>query len=198
MANPRPEHFEPVVNGAKKVKKRGWRKFVNSFFAADFETVKKTAWKEVIAPGIRDLVFETGSNALSMFLFGDTAGVGRGRSRGTHYESIYNSRSNVGRAAATRNSKPTSSNKRRSIPGPYSYEEVCCETRADAKDLIDNMRDIVETYGYISVMDLYDLAEMDTEFTDQNYGWDDVSGASIYKAAPDEYIIKMERPIPLN
>ena len=49
--------------------------------------------------------------------------------------------------------------------------ELYFETRGEAEDVLDRMREIVSNYGIVSVADLYELAGVVGNYTDQRYGW---------------------------
>ena len=53
----------------------------------------------------------------------------------------------------------------------YNYDELYFETRGEAEDVLDRMREIVSNYGIVSVADLYELAGVVGNYTDQRYGW---------------------------
>ena len=58
-----------------------------------------------------------------------------------------------------------------SLTSTYNYDELYFETRGEAEDVLDRMREIVSNYGIVSVADLYELAGVVGNYTDQRYGW---------------------------
>lgn len=174
-----------VVSGkAAKHKRSGMTKFTDVFVEEDMTTVKGYLFSDVIVPAIKDAVANVITDGVNMLLFGETRG-GRRYSHGssrTPYESIYNSRSSK---ASTR----------KRVSG-YAYDNVVLETRGEAEEVLDNMYELVDTYGVASVMDLYDLAGLETRHTDGHYGWDadSINSATIVRRSRDEYEIKMPRP----
>ena len=59
------------------------------------------------------------------------------------------------------------------------------------------MADLCETYGQVTVADLYDLVGISGSFTDNNYGWTDMREASVRRVR-DGYILSLPRPRQLD
>lgn len=188
----RPEKkVDKVISGkAKKTKRNAVEKFTDAFVEEDIKTVKSYVLTSVILPGIKDVVADTLTNAINMILFGDTRSPRKSGRGHTNYSGFYR-----GERMSTIEKERNNARKNRNR---YAYEEVCCENHGDAVDILDSMFEIIDQYGVISVMDLYDLAGMDSEFTDQNYGWSDISSATIVRRSANEHVIKMPKPMPIN
>lgn len=52
---------------------------------------------------------------------------------------------------------------------------------------------IIEEYDVASVADLYDLVGISRKFTDQRYGWDNLSDARVERLRDGGYILRMPR-----
>ena len=59
------------------------------------------------------------------------------------------------------------------------------------------MDELIETYGMVSVADLYDLVGITCNYTDNKYGWTSVRNAEPVRTR-DGYVLKLSRPIPIN
>ena len=59
------------------------------------------------------------------------------------------------------------------------FEQVILENRADAEEILKQMNDIIEKYGYASVMDLYDLLNIQPKYLDSKYGWKDLTNTKV-------------------
>lgn len=59
------------------------------------------------------------------------------------------------------------------------------------------MDELIDTYGLASVADLYDLVGKTCEYTDNNYGWNDIRSAAVVRVR-DGYLLKLPRALPLN
>lgn len=60
-----------------------------------------------------------------------------------------------------------------------SVNNFIFKTRTDAQKVIDGLKETMDTYGSVSVADLYDLVGVVTKYTDNGYGWMDISSAKI-------------------
>jgi hypothetical protein len=70
------------------------------------------------------------------------------------------------------------------------------ESGAEADEVIARLDELIDVYGMASVADLYDLVGISGQYTDNKYGWTDVSSASRIRVR-DGYLLKMPRAKPL-
>lgn len=59
------------------------------------------------------------------------------------------------------------------------------------------MIDVLDEYDVVTVGDFYDLVDMDSVYTDRDWGWDNLGGAYVDRVR-DGYIIRLPRVIPLR
>lgn len=76
-------------------------------------------------------------------------------------------------------------------PSEYTFE---FDTRADAEDALSHMRDILETYGVVSVADLCDYLDEQHPYTATKYGWTKLDTARIVRTR-DAYVLELPRAI---
>ena len=69
-------------------------------------------------------------------------------------------------------------------------DDLIFETRTDAMEALDKLQECINTYGFVSRADMYDIAGGHSNFTDNGYGWTDISTAEI-KMNDKGYSIKM-------
>lgn len=181
-------HLDSVVpkGEAKKVKKTWAEKASGAFSKEDFENVAK----DVLWPGVKDVIVNVLTTTINLIFYGDARGGGRrisnnntARGRIIDYGARYASRS---KEPLTGRPRPT-----------YEYEEVWLKTRPAAQNVIDGIFDAIEKNDIFSVGNLYELAGYDPIPTDFEWGWDDVSSASIVPR-DDGFVIKMARPRPVS
>lgn len=84
-----------------------------------------------------------------------------------------------------------------------SYQEIksCIfDTREAAETIADVLLNLYEKYGFVTTVDLYNLAGVVSQFDDMKYGWKDLNGMSIRRARgnPSKYEIVLPKPIELN
>lgn len=79
----------------------------------------------------------------------------------------------------------------------YQYEDVTVVTRGQALNIIACMKDIVREYECVTVADLYDMAGVPQEYTDQNFGWLNVESAQAVPLRTGGYSIRLPYPVQL-
>lgn len=74
----------------------------------------------------------------------------------------------------------------------FDIIEPIFETRRDAEEILNYMEDLIDEYGFVTVADLYDLVGVSGNYTDNKYGWTDISNAEIVRVR-DGYMIKLPK-----
>lgn len=185
---PPDKKVEKVISGSAKPKKKGeMQKFADVFISEDVGNVKSYILMDVLVPAIKKAISDIVTNGIDMILYGE---IGRTRktSSGTKvsYGKFYD------REPERRRERSVSSR------GGYDYDDIIFETRGDAEKVLDSMNDIISQYGVVSVLDLYDLADVSTDnYAANKYGWTDISGCKAIRVR-DGYILKLPRAFPLN
>lgn len=176
---------KPVVSGARAKKKSEIRKFADIFVSEDVANVKSYIFLDVLIPAIKKAISDIVTNGIDMLLYGE---AGRSKRNGTASKISY-------RSYYEKNDRDMRSPLRQNIGADFCDVEV--DTRKDAEAILSAMDDIIATYGFVSVADMYDLADMEHSFTDNKYGWTDVRSASIVRTR-NGYILKMPKRMPLD
>lgn len=179
--------LEKVVRGPVKVKKKnGLHKFADNLISEDAGNVGSYIFSDVLIPAAKKLVIDIVTDGINMLLNG---GTGRsGRSTNAPYVSY--------RSFSDRRDdrRPTDTRTR----SRYSYEDLGFRSRGEAEEVLRRMDEIVDTYRMVSVADLYDLAGVSGEHTDNKYGWTDISSARVVRTMDGDYVIKLPRALPID
>lgn len=178
--------LEKVVTGSVRTQKKSeLRKFVDIFISDDIHSVKSYIFDDVLVPAIKKAIDDIISNGIHMLLYN---GDRRGGQRSSISKISYNTISTQNRIEPRTNSTRTG----------FDYESVIFTNRGDAEAVLSAMDDIIEKYGVVSVLDMYDLAGYSTpNYAVQRYGWSDIHTASVVRVS-DGYIIRLPRAVPLN
>ena len=56
-------------------------------------------------------------------------------------------------------------------------QEIVLDTKEESNNVISEVKEIIDKYGFASVADLYEICGVLANYTDNEYGWIDVSGA---------------------
>lgn len=182
-AAPTEKKIEKTVKGTVKVKKKGeMSKLADVFISEDANNVKSYILMDVLVPTIKKAIVDIGTDALNMIFLG---GTGRSRSSNTsaHYVS-YN------RFSEPRDRRPETSER---TGVRFDYDNIVFETRSDAEATLDQMTDVIETYGFVTVADLYDMVQLSHPFTSNNYGWTSLSTAEVLRVRGGGYGLKLPK-----
>ena len=181
---------EKVISGSVKRKEQSLaKKFSDTFFEEDAESVKNYIFTDVIIPAIKETFRDVVMNTLEMFLFGQVKGSNTKRIGGTsivNYNSISRSNSSV-------RSRTTLDRNRSS----HNFDDIIFETRGEAEQVLSALVDLTVDYGEATVADFYTLVGDVPNFTDDNWGWKDLSSASVRRIR-EGYIISLPRTLALN
>jgi hypothetical protein len=177
--------IEKVATGKVKTKKKsGANKLSDVFVTEDISSVKDYILYEVLLPAAKKTLSEIVSNGIDMLLYGETKSKSKSRGSKVSYSKYYDDREDDYRR----------SSRRRSLG--YDYEDVILESRREAEEVLNRMDDLIESYGVVSVADLYDLVGVAGKYTDNKYGWTNLRDAGIERTR-DGYLIVFPRVKPL-
>jgi len=62
-----------------------------------------------------------------------------------------------------------------------TIDNLIFDTRETAEIVVDNMQDLIDKYGAVTVADINDLAGITNVLSDQLYGWTDVNACYIIR-----------------
>ena len=139
-------------------------------------------------PPAKNMLADTVTNGINMILFGHTTGSRTRRDEQRSYVS-YN---NYYRDDPRRRPTQTQRNRAR-----HNFDDIILESRGEAEEVLSHLVDLTEDYGMASVADMYDLVGITSNFTDNKYGWDNLSMARVVRVR-DGYLLELPRPIVLD
>lgn len=177
---------EKVITGQAKLKKKsGVDKLSEVFISEDAKNVKSYIFMDVLVPAIKKAISDIVRDGIDMILYGET----RGRKSGGNV---------VDRVSYNKISSGYSSGESRTRANTaYSYEDIILTSRGDAEELLYQMRGTLETYGMVTVADMYDMVGITGKFTDCNYGWTNLDHVDIRRNR-DGYVLDLPRAIVLK
>ena len=173
--------LKPVVKGKVRAKKKsGLRKAADSLVEEPASNVFSYLISDVIVPAAKKTLSDVVQNGLDMFLYGETGSRDRNRNnRSATYVSY--------RDYSEDRNRPTT---RRNLHDDYNFDDIVFDYRSDVEEVLNQLGDIIDTYGKATVADLYDLVDMSCAYTANRYGWTNLSAASV-ESVRDGYILKM-------
>lgn len=187
---PEQKRAKKVISGTATVKKKtGLSKFASDFISEDAGSVKDFVLYDILLPSAKRAISEMFKGAIDIFLYGKTsANKPSTPAANISYNRMYKPQVNSYMNGAVPHQTRTT----------YGYDNVVLSTRADAEIVIDTMNEILSQYGMVRVADFYDLVGITGSYTDNNYGWTDLSDAHTVRLNEGGYLIKLPRATPIN
>lgn len=178
-----PEKKLTKVANAKLKKKSEIQKIAETFVAEDLNKVKNAVLMDVIVPAVKKVISDIVTNGIDMLLYGEAKHNKTTTTSKIGYNSMYNSQNQTNTARVARSS--------------YIYNDIILSSRGEAEEVLNQMNEIIGTYGVVSVADLCEIVGVTGEFTDNKYGWSDIRDAYVERSK-DGYMLKLPRALPIS
>lgn len=171
---------KPVVTGkVSKVKSKKSSKIASAFIGEDAGNVGSYIVNDILIPSIKKAVSDIVTDGVAMLLGTDKKRSGRSSSSGyVSYRSYSDDRDDRFRSSRTSRG--------------YDFDNIVFDSRGEAEEVLDRMDELIDTYRSVSVADMYDLAGLSCDYTDNKYGWTSLRSADVVRTR-DGYIIKLPR-----
>lgn len=199
MSEERKDDVRPVAQGSRKEAGLN-RKLKDVFISDSAGSVGDYLVWDVVVPGIKNMLQQAGHGLVDgIFGTGGRSGSSRYSYSRSSGEPSYRSGSSRPSYSYSRNEKEyerRESRRRRTMDS-----EVVLRSWNDAEDVRDGMIELLERYGRVTVSDMNALAGLsDRDFTDTEWGWEDMSGAHIrtvlrYFEDGDGYALELPPPV---
>lgn len=177
---------EKVISGEAKVRKKGFfGKVKDSLIASDdTKSVGSYIFADILIPSVKKAISDIVTTGIDMILYGESRhssskSSGSKISYQKYYDREYGSRERT----------------RRTIG--YDVQEIVVPSAADAERALDQLEEIISTYGMASVTDFYDIVGVTGVYNDSYYGWTSIGGAS-YRPTRDGWLIILPKPTSLK
>lgn len=177
--NEEKKKIEKVVTGQVKTKKKsGMSKFMSGLVSDDAQNIKSYLVKDVVMPTIKKTI----TDIVDMILYGGKHKSSRTPASRVSYRSFYDE--------PRERREPVASQ-------AYNYDDVILDSRGDAEEVLDRLNEIIDQYQIASVADFYELVGVSGTYTDNRYGWTNLSGACVERTR-DGYQIRLPRALPIK
>lgn len=186
------EKIQPVTSNVIVKKESELSKIKKKFFAEDVRTAGGYVLGDVIIPGLKKTLSEIVKRGIDFLIYG-SKGSGQNSGPGLISYTNYYTRNNPDYSNSLGN--PNSVN--RSASTVYAVNDVIFPEMVEAEETLLRMKEIIASYGMVSVSDFYDLIGRRGSFVDSNWGWRDLSTAEIIRVN-EGYSIRYPRVIPLE
>ena len=78
-----------------------------------------------------------------------------------------------------------------------NWDDIIFESRKEAMKALDEMKDILDKYGFVTVADIHHIAGIDTTYRSNKYGWTNLNNAEIVRVRMG-YKINLPKPKSLD
>ena len=191
-AEPDREAVKPVVTLVVERKRNPFTKFAQTFISEDSGSVGNYIVMEVLVPAAKTMISDAVSQGIERMLFGDSRPRPAGGRQGyTNYGRFTQQRTIPG--SVVQDARPPMTRQARAT---HDFNDIIIASRAEAEDVIDHLRDLINQYEVATVSDLYDLVGLTGEFTDDKWGWFDLRSAAV-RAIRGGYLLHLPRTQPI-
>lgn len=175
-----------VVNGNVKTKKNSGRKLANVFISEEAANVKSYVFMDVLVPAIKKAISDIVTDGIDMILYGESRDRKNKSTNKVSYRSYYDE----GRRSDRRDSSYRSS-------GRFDYDDLEFDTRSEAEAVREEMLDVIDRYGFVTVADMYDMADLSAPYTSSKYGWTNIRSAEVVRVR-NGYVLKLPKAMPID
>lgn len=176
-----------VAEKAQLKKKSEARKLADIFVPEDTHAVARRLFDDILVPSLKKIVDDFITNGVRMLLWGEGSAPSSKPASRISYSSYYE------RPAETKRTYYAGSGSRN-----ISCDDIVFGNLTDARNVLDTMQDMLSRYGAVSIVDLYEMAEIPVNnYTLNRYGWTNLDGVMPVRVR-DGYILKLPRAIPLD
>lgn len=200
--------IEPVVVNEVTLRKKSLgARFRENFGGGDAKTSARFVALEVLLPGAKQVLSEGAKTLIDQAFFGNSGAPRPNTPYGYRpvagpspmAQFAYNQVSNVVQQAVQQRPQQRQAAGFRQTPAaPVDFREVIVATRPEADGILGAMQQIINEYGAVRVSELYALVGVTGEFTDEKYGWTDISMARPVMARGGGYGLGLPSALPLD
>ena len=187
----------PIVKGPVVQQKPSFMSKFKDSFLGDGGNVGEFVIYDILVPAFRNTLSDMGFGLVEMFF-------GNGRSRGRDYDSrvirdrgrsyvSYNGASDRGRDRGRDNDRRDVD---RNDRARHDFGNIVFASRGEAEDVLSHLVDLTIEYNEATVAAFYELSNIESNHTDNRYGWTSLRDAYTERVR-NGYIIRFPQVRPL-
>lgn len=184
---------EQVATGKVTRKKPSLSKRVTGSLVsedADKDSVFSYIMYDVLIPATKSMISDMVSGGVEMLLFGSTRGARRGT--GTKGAKVQYNRVNRSYDQPIGGREISYTDRAR-----HNFDEITLDSRGEAEEILSKLVELADVYGAATVADLYDLAGVTSDWSDNKYGWENLSRAYVERTRGG-YLINLPKTVVLK
>lgn len=192
-----PKKVTKVVEG-KVLRKRHKENLVGEAFISETpRNVMDYLIFDVVIPSIKDTFSEVVKRGIDALLFGDGESGRKIKRSGSKSYVAYDRASYIDADERFRRKHGVGERNRRSGTynnrAGYQFDDIVFPNRNDAERVLDSLVDLTMDYGMAAVSDFFELAGIESNWVDNEYGWYELSRARVDRVRRG-YILVLPRP----
>lgn len=182
--------LKPLVSkgSVTKKKKSVLDKFKDSFLG-ESENLGDYVLYDVLVPAFRDTISDMGFGIIERMFGNGRSRHNRSsnivRDRGRSYVS-YNSNSDRGRGNGRDDGRRDIDKNSRAR---HDFDTIVFSNKWEAEEVLSSLVELVVKYGEVSVREFYELSDIDSDYTDNNYGWTNLRAAYVDRTRNGHVIV---------
>lgn len=190
----RPE-IKKIVTTSGTVRKASLGSRMRETFAGEGARETGTyVFFDVIIPAVKAMVFDTITQGADRILFGGRDVIRSGMANAPRTRTNYNQ---ISTKAANnypgRNFEGGGREISRTARTNHRFDEILLDSRGEAEMVLDTMQDLISRFQWVSVPEFYSMVDVTAEFTDEKWGWTNISTAQI-RPSRGKYVILLPSP----
>lgn len=177
--------IQKVVSGKVTTKKNEGRKLANMFISEDAANVKSYIILDVLVPAIKKAILDIVTNGADMILYGGKRNGSRKSGNKISYRNYYDDKKDDNNKSNFRTSNR------------FDYDDIVFESRSECEAVREQMVDLIEAYGFVTIADMYEMADLPSPYTSNKYGWTNIRTAETVRVR-DGYVLKLPKAMPID
>lgn len=198
---PKPEkNIEKVISGEVIVKKKPLgRKIRDTIVEADFKSVVRYVWSDVLIPAAKNMIVDSVYSGINRAVY---KGDSRGRYSQRPGYTSYGSGPRVSYPNSPLRGYSDSASRHQAPPitvgsrDRYIQDDIILTDRGDAERMVEALREAVDKFDVISVGDMNQMIGRPTTPSDFKWGWVFLGDVQI-RQIRDGYLIDIPLPEPI-
>lgn len=174
----------------QKRKKTLGKRLAEAFGAREGQGVLEYVLHDIIIPATQNMIVDSIIDGAEMAILGEV----RGRRRRPGDRTSRYAYDRVSYNDYFRRDRRDDRDDRRPHANMKDYEDIIFDSKADAEEVLSQMIELIDIYGQVTIIDLYDLSGLTLDYSTGNYGWRNLSTATARRIR-DGYILDLPRPV---
>lgn len=183
--------IQKVVKGKVIQKKKPLgQRIASTIIGEDTRSVGSYLISDVLIPAAKDLISDMITGGIQMLLFGETS------RNSSHSRNRNKTKISYSKYWDDDDDEYYHAKKRRRKSNSLD-DDLIFNFKEDAEEILSYLEDMIDTYEVVSVADLYDMAGVTCDYTDQKWGWYNVQSGRVVRTR-DGYVLKLPKPVALD